>query len=475
MEGLNKHPKALPFLFLTEMWERFGFYVVQGLLVLYVTEYFGWTDSDSYTILGVFTALAYISPLAGGFLANKLLGFSTAIIWGGFFLVIGYALLALPQAEFFLYPALATIIVGNGLFKPNISSLLGMQYEQNDPRRDAGFTIFYIGINIGAFLAGASAGYIKEYVGWRMSFALASMGLIIGLATFIYGLRFIRQNGSAQALTSIYFRFFLYCVLAIVGINFLLRVHALSTWLLPSAGFVLLMVLVVLTLQQDDLYRKRLFILNILILASIVFWMLFLQIFSSANLFVERLVDKNFWGIHLTTTIFWASESIFIILMGPFFAWMWQALGARNRNPSPVAKFALGILFAGFGFTVLALSTYYPNAEGLVGAGWIFFAYFLITIGELLLSPIGLSAVTLLSPSHLVGLMMGVWFVATGFGGIFSGMLARLASIPDNVFTTADKLAIYQAAFFDYAYIAFIVAIGLFFLQLFLRRMVAAT
>ena len=143
-----RHPKALPFLFLTEMWERFGFYVIQGLLVLYMTLSFGWSDSSAYTILGVFSALVYISPFVGGFLADKVLGFKTAILWGGLFLIIGYALLALPFAQLLFYPALATIIVGNGLFKPNISSILGTQYSSDDPRRDSGFTIFYIGINI---------------------------------------------------------------------------------------------------------------------------------------------------------------------------------------------------------------------------------------------------------------------------------------------------------------------------------------
>ena len=163
MSVIKHQPKALPFLFLTEMWERFGFYVVQGLLVLFMTQHFGYSDSDSYTILGVFTALAYISPIFGGMLADKFLGFKTAIVWGGLFLILGYVFLALPFGKTFFYPGLATIIIGNGMFKPNISSLLGTQYTTDDPRRDSGFTIFYIGINIGAFLAGISSGYIKEY------------------------------------------------------------------------------------------------------------------------------------------------------------------------------------------------------------------------------------------------------------------------------------------------------------------------
>lgn len=466
-----RHPKALPFLFLTEMWERFGFYVVQGLLILYMTQYFGFSDSDGYTILGVFSALVYISPFAGGFLADKILGFKASIMWGGLFLILGYALLSLPYAKLLFYPALATIIVGNGMFKPNISSLLGTQYEVDDPRRDSGFTIFYIGINIGAFLAGLSSGYIKNIFGWRMSFALASIGLIIGLLTFLFGLKHIKNTQKhLTASRSFHFQLFFYCILAIAGLIFLLRIHALADWLLPIVGILLIVFLIILTMQQEAEYRKRMFVLITLIVFSVVFWALFLQLFFAANLFVDRLVDKNFFGIPLTTTVFYASESIFIILLGPIFAWSWQSLGRNQKNPSPIIKFVLGIFFAGVGFLTLSLSTNFVNNAGLIHPLWVFAAYFFITIGELLLSPIGLSAVTMLAPNNLVGMMMGIWFVATGFGGIFAGMIAKIASVPDSAKTLAQKLTIYQGAFLDFAYIAFFVAIVLFFVQLGLKK-----
>lgn len=466
-----RQPKALSFLFLTEMWERFGFYIVQGLLVLYMTEYFGFSDNMSYTILGVFSALVYISPFVGGFLADKLLGFKTAIVWGGLFLIIGYALLSLPYPKALFYPALATIIVGNGMFKPNISSLLGTQYHVDDPRRDSGFTLFYIGINIGVFLSGLSSGYIKDFFGWRTCFALASIGLFVGLLTFIFGLKHIKNTQSQIVLPPKFnYQLLIYCLLAIAGLTFLLKINALANWLLPSVGVILLVFLTFLTLQQNAEYRKRLFILNTLILSSVVFWTLFLQLFFSANLFIERLVDKHFLGIPLTTTIFYASESIFIILLGPLFAWSWQILGRYEKNPSPVQKFVFGIFFAGLGFLLLSLSTKFPNSQGLIHPLWVFLSYLLLTIGELLLSPIGLSAVTMLAPTHLVGMMMGIWFVGTGFGGIFAGMMAKLASVPDTAQTVSAKLAIYQSAFLDYACLAFFVAIVLFFLQLTLKK-----
>lgn len=468
-----RQPIALPYLFLTELWERFGFYIVQGMLILYMTEYFGYTDAEGYTILGVFTALAYISPLVGGFLANKIIGYRVAIIWGGLLLFLGYFQLALPYAESLLYPALATIIVGNGLFKPNISSLLGTQYDENDTRRDSGFTIFYVGINIGAFLAGLSAGYIRIYFGWEITFLIAGLGLLVGLITFIYGLRYVKSTQTIHLSLKAKIRLFSLSILAIIGVSFLLRIYMLADILLPIVGVALLIFLGVLTYIQNPEYRRRLLLLNILILSSVVFWMLFLQMFSSANLFVERLVDKDILGFHLSTTVFWGSEGLFIILLGPIFASTWQSLGQHDKNPSPFTKFTLGIFFAGLGFLLLVIGTYFPNSHHLINPFWVFGAYLLITIGELLLSPIGLSAVTILAPANLIGLMMGVWFVAVGFGGIFAGMLARIASVPDTFMAYSERLAIYQEAFLIYASIAFFVSILLFFIQKLMRRLLS--
>lgn len=469
---VSQQPKALPYLFLTEMWERFGFYIVQGLLILYMTEHFGYSDTESFTILGVFTALAYLSPVVGGYLANRIIGYQTSIIVGGLFLILGYAGLSLPHAKTFLFPSLATIIIGNGLFKPNISSLLGTQYDLGDTRREAGFTWFYVGINIGAFMAGMSSGYIKEFFGWQASFLCACIGLVIGLLTFFISLKKIKNTQEELIVTKkTLLALLIGCVLAIVVINLVLHIYTLANVLLPVVGVCLLVFLAILTMLQQPAYRKKLLVLNLLIVLSVAFWMLFLQLFSASNLFVERLVDKDYFGFHLSTTVFWGSESVFIILLGPFFAMGWQSLGEANRNPSPTIKFALGLLFGGLGFLLLAIATFFPGQNGLINPLWVFASYLLITIGELLLSPIGLSAVTTFAPPNLVGLMMGVWFVAAGFGGIFAGMIAEIAAVPDTVTNVATKLAIYQHAFLIYACIGFFVAILLFVLQLFMKKL----
>lgn len=476
MTKTGRHPKALPYLFLTEMWERFGFYVVQGMLVLYMTKSFGFSDDKSYTILGVFTALAYISPMVGGFLADALLGFKQAIFVGGLFLILGYGLLSLPLEHGF-YVALAVIIVGNGLFKPNISSLLGALYAPGDSGRDSGFTIFYIGINVGVLFAGISSGVIKNHFGWHAGFALASFGLIIGLFTFALGLKSgamkLNMRPTLAKHKNIFLKkrlLFIYGIITIAVIAFLLQSRWVGDYLLPAVGIALLFFIFSLAARQDDLYRKRLVTLNALIISSIVFWTIYLQMFFSVNLFIERLVNRTSLGFEIPTTAFYSAEAVFIILLGPIMAWSWQFLNQSNRNPSPLIKFIFAIAFVGLGFLALAMSTFFPDSKNLVNPLWILFAYFLITIGEMLLSPIGLSAVTMLSPPQLTGMMMGIWFVALGFGGEFAGWLAKLSSVKDVAQDVATQLPIYRHAFLDYMYIAFGVAILLFLLQLAFRK-----
>lgn len=471
----KRHPKALPFLFLTEMWERFGFYVVQGMLVLYMSQSMGFSDDKSYTIFGTFSALAYIAPMVGGLLADRLLGYKMAIGWGGILLSIGYAMISLPWSNGF-YLALGTIIVSNGLFKPNISSLLGSLYKPGDSLRDSGFTLFYIGINLGVLLAGLSSGILKNHFGWHVSFALASIGLLIGLSTFIAGIKWGDMKYESH-LTQIKNRWvtkpllIFYCLISIILISFLLQSMTLAKWLLPFVGIFLLFFIFYLAYTQDEIYKKRLMILNVLVISAIIFWMIYLQMFFSATLFIDRLIDKQVFNITIPTTAFYTLESLFIILLGPLFAWSWQSLNQTNRNPSPLIKFIVGIIFAGLGCLVLSMSTYFYNINNLVSPLWIVFSYLFITIGELLLSPIGLSAVTLLSPPRLTGMMMGIWFVSLGFGGQFAGLLAKLSNVPESLSSDPQaQLLIYRHAFFDYAILAFVVASFLFVLQRFLRR-----
>ena len=449
--GKSRHPKALKYLFLTEMWERFGFYVVQGMLVLYMTEAMGFDDEKSFAISGTFMALAYVAPILGGFLADRLLGFKVAIFYGGLFLSAGYAILACFGIPGF-YVGLSTIIVGTGLFKPNISSLLGTLYNQEDPERDAGFTIFYIGINLGALFAGFSSGFIKQNLGWAAAYSLASVGMLFGLVVFRAGLAFLKGPKPVLPLQRYALLakplFFAYCLILIGLLTQILQSETLAKWLLPLVGVALLFFLILLTLKQAPPYRERLLMLDLLIVSSVIFWMLFLQMFMSTTLFIERSVDRSWLGLQLPTTIFYSLESVFVILLGPFFALSWQALSHNEINPSPLFKFVLGLVFAGLCFVVLGGSTYFANEAHLINPLWIVGGYMILTVGELFLSPIGLSAVTTHAPPHLAGLMMGIWFVATGFGGTFAAGLAKWSAIPKEA-SPALMLEIYRDTFFS--------------------------
>jgi len=390
MTSNHSHPKALPYLCLTEMWERFGFYVVQGMLVLYMTKALHFSDDSGYTTMGAFWALAYLSPFVGGSLADRLLGFKTSTLLGGIFLSCGYAMLALPWPGGF-YFSLATIIIGNGLLKPSISSLLGSLYEMGNPNRESGFTLFYIGINFGALMAGVSSGYIKNNFGWHAGFALASIGLVIGLVTFIIGLKNMAElhphsnNTRPKIHLMAKLSIALGCVVTIYLIGLLLQNSTLSKWLLPVGGIALLIYLAIMTWQQESDFRKRLLTLNTLIISSVVFWMIYMQMFFSYSLFIDRLVNKEWLGIQIPTTAFYAVENLFIVILGPAFAWSWQTLNQANKNPSSFSKFVFAIAFAGLGSLTLFASTYFPDGNSLINPLWIVVAYFLVAFGELLL------------------------------------------------------------------------------------------
>lgn len=468
---IRRQPKALPFLFLTEMWERFGFYIVQGMLVLYVAEAWGFSDERSFTLSGTFMALAYVAPILGGFLADRLLGFKAAIYSGGIFLCLGYAILILPFRESF-YLGLGTVIVGTGLFKPSISALLGSFYRPHDPTRDAGFTFFYMGINLGVFLAGLSSGYVKEAFGWHAIFVLAFLGMVLALGLFKASVRVFPKAGQNPLLKKKYLHrvsFLGASLFAAWMMSQVLKSEVFARNFLPLIGLSVLFFLLGLTLRQTPFYRRRLILLDVLILSSVIFWMLMMQLFLSATFFIERCVDRTIGSFTLPTPVFYSLESIFVIMLGPFLAFAWQSLSEQNKNPSPLLKFALAMLFVGLCFLLLSGSTFFPNAKELIHPAWVVLAYLLITIGELLLSPIGLATVTIESPPHLAGMMMGIWFVATGFGGSFAGFLARLSAIPLKT-SPEMSLIIYRQTFFYYSLIAFSLATILVVIRLSLKE-----
>lgn len=475
----KKQPQALSFLFLTEMWERYGFYTVQGLLILYMTKFFGFSDDKGYAILGAFTALAYIAPILGGFIADHILGFRYTILLGNIFLAVGYGLLAYPGQTFF-YIALALIVVGAGLFKPNISSLLGTLYESDDTRREGGFTIFYMGINLGIILATSTSGFVVAKWGWHSSFALASLGLVIGFIVFLVGMRRLGKHGLPPAQKEINKSPTLKFFANRWGLAIILLLIFLASWalidhnkianvLLWTVCGLLAIVLLYIASRYPKLERQKFIALLLLIASSIIFWGVFFQMFFSLNLFIDRDVQRQIFGMQIPTVMFIGLESVFIFLLGPIFVYLWRKLAEKNHNPSTALKFALGNIFVGISFLWLIVGIH--SNSGLVNPIWIVLAYLFVTIGELLLSPIGLSTVTVLSPRNLVGMMMGVWFIALGLGGKLAGVIAQQASIPQGITDPKIEMSFYSYAFTHYAFYAIVTGIILLMLTPILKRM----
>jgi proton-dependent oligopeptide transporter, POT family len=448
-----KQPQALAPLFLTETWERLGYYIVQSLLVLYLTLHLNFNDNKAYAITGEYGALIYISPIIGGFFADKLIGFRYAILIGAFALFSGYCMIALNNFHI-LFWGMAVVILGNGFLKPNISSFLGAFYETNDPRREGGFTIFYMGINIGSMLATLSAGFIQQKWGWSAAFSTAAAGMLIGSIVYLFGFKYYGSKGLPHKVKTQPLKFiankiviFIICLLVITVAHFFLTYPGYGNDALLIIGIALLIGLFYAACRYDAITRNKMFALILLITISIVFWAMFFQIFFAVTLFVERNIDRKLLGIHIPAVAFISLESVFILILGLPLAKLWQKLHRLKRNPSFGAKFSLSMFFMGFAFLILMIASKMPNAQGHIYAAWMILFYLLVTAGEMLLSPIGLSMITELAPPRLTGLMMGVWFMALGFGGALAGKLAQMASIPKSITDLTQTNHIYGHAF----------------------------
>ncbi len=354
-ESVNKQPPVISIFFLTEMWERFGFYMIQSLLVLYMTSsVFGFSDIKSYNISAAFSALSYITPILGGYVASRILGYEHAITTGGILLAAGYALLSLHDPSLF-YISLAVIAIGTGFFKPNISSYLGSFYQPEDPHREKGYTIFYVGINLGILLATLTAGYIVRYFGWHMPYLFASIGLCIGTLTFIFGLKILKKKGLFHRFTPsnarknvlstllVYLNAVVFMLLAyeiIIHSNF-------ANNLMLAIGFTVFLSLFYTAFQYKPTTRNKLIACLFLTLISIVFWAVYFQMFFSMNLFIKRAVDRQIFNLVLPTPIFLSLESIFIIILGIPMAMLWQKLSLKNKKPKHPIKILFIFIYDG--------------------------------------------------------------------------------------------------------------------------------
>lgn len=447
------HPKGLSILFMTEMWERFSFYGMKALLIFYLTKYHLFSDEGGNFIVGSYAALVYALPVIGGYLADRYLGFRKAVLFGGIMMVFGNFGLTYEGHKAYVdaagnvvrdgfalnifYFSLALIILGVGFLKANISSIVGALYSEKDPRRDSGFTIFYMGINLGSFIATLLCGYLGENYGWGYGFGAAGVGMLLGVSIFLYGQKYLHGKGEpkdpamlAQPVVGPVSREWLIYILAIVsllGISQMVQNHTIVDWTLRIAGAASLLMILYFGFTSEKVVREKLFALTLLIVFSVVFWALFEQAYTSLNLYAERVTNRDFFGWVIPGPWFLSLNALFIILFAPVMASLWVKLG--KYDPNVFVKFGIAIILVGVGFGALVFGIK-STPEGVkIAMIWLVLAYFFHTMGELCLSPVGLSSVTKLAPEKIVGFMMGVWFLATAASEFIAVILANIAKL----------------------------------------------
>lgn len=554
------HPRGLVILFFTEMWERFSYYGMRALLILYLTQHFLFTDERSTVLYGAYTALVFVMTIIGGMLADRFLGSRKAVTFGAMLLVLGhfgmafegngsrqimlfegneYQLtldgrggdanqiivsdqgmsrisfnegatlmlienpvdLGLPATiatdayslrieteDFYLtilYLSLALIIAGVGFLKANISTMVGDLYGFGDTRRDSGFTIFYMGINLGSFLSSILCGYLGIVYGWKYGFGLAGFGMLAGLAVFLIYQDWLEGRGEPPDLQKLRERVFgpltvehmCYLTgLGIIAVSMLLVMNAH----LVHEGYVGLLGLIILVLMLGyallrcvGAERDRMLAALYFILAQIPFWALFEQAGSSLNLFTDRLVDRTMLGMTVPAPVFQSLNAGFIIIFAPIMAWLWIILARRNLNPSTPVKFAIGVFLAGLGFLAL-VGGIKLSGNGMTAVYFIFLIYWIHTVGELMVSPVGLSAVTKLAPARAVGMTMGAWFLYSGLSNYLAGLIASTTgaeTIGGQLTDTAAAKANYVAVYTDVGYIAMGIAVLMLLISPLIKKM----
>ncbi len=479
MEGVKIHeheetfgmkaiqPKGLYVLFLTEMWERFGYYTLTTILVLYLSQALHFSDDQSYLLFSALNAMMYLTPVAGGYIADRWLGYRQSIYCGGVLLLIGYLLAATSNLHLF-YLGLGFLVLGNGLFKPNVSSIVGTLYGENDPRREGGFTLFYMGINVGALVPPLFTGWVVNHWGWHIAFIFAGIGMLISVVTLFAGRKILGVCGTMPETSTLrlsafhrvrfYTWFIVAMVIALAVFEVVLYYPAQANWLLIIASFVILLFVLKMIFKNTTHWRNKMLASLILIVLSLMFWALYNQTFTSLMLFANRNLDLTLFGIPITPEFTQFYNSFFIIAISPLLSWLWVKLDPYHLNPSIPTKFAMGIGFMGVGFVILGVAATWFGHGGIISGWWLVLSYLSQTIGELVLSPIGLAMITVLSPKESVGTMMGVWFLTLAAAYAVSGELSLLASIPDKLNLT-QSLAVYSHAFWLYGIMALILTL----------------
>lgn len=468
------HPKGLYVLFMAEMWERFCYYGMRTLLTLYLIQILLYSKSEAYLIYGSYTALVYLAPVIGGKIADSYLGYRKAIIFGAILMAIGEFFILGGTIDF-LFWGMGLLIVGNGYFKANISSIVGKLYKDGDPRRDSGFTIFYIGINMGALLATVICAYVGQTYGFEYGFALAGFGMILGLLFFLLGQKHFEEQSKPPSIEALKkkvggivpLEYFIYLVsLAVVpAIYLLVNENSIIKYILAGAGIIAIVYLIAEGVKGGRVLLDRMILFIILCMFNVVFWALFEQAGTSLTLFAETNVNRDIFGVfEITSGQTQFFNPFYIILFGSIFSVMWLKLDKIGMNPNIPMKFGLGIIQLGLGYLMVKFGSQFAP-EYKVPIWTLGLLYMFHTTGELFISPIGLSMVTKLAPARLTGTVMGVWFLSTAAANYVAGIVATLTGGESHEggevvkMTTQESLANYVDVYGDLGYYA--IGIGL--------------
>jgi POT family proton-dependent oligopeptide transporter len=469
-------------LFFAEMWERFSFYGMRAMLVLFMTSTLAYSDNQAYAVYGAYGALVYGMGFLGGMISDRYIGAQKAVLFGGILMAIGEFVLAATQ-ELTMYLGLAFVIIGNGFLKPNISTMVGALYPQNDPRRDSAFTIFYMGINLGA-MAPLLIGFVREAYGFNLGFLLAGIGMTLGVLVFTQSRKHLNKFNAgivpAKAvgekiigLPSEVVIYFL-AIVCVPLIALALKYNGVLIYFIPSFLVFILAVLFYNAFKGTKQEREMLFAMLTLIFFSILFWAFFEQAGSSINLFTERNVDKHIFGYAIPTEVFQSINALFIIIFAIPFSILWVWLATHGREPSTPLKFALGILQLAVGFGFLAWGASFADANGQVPLIFLILGYMFHTTGEICLSPVGLSMITKLSPERIVSTSMGAWFFATALAHYVGGFIAQFTSVSHGTggekVTGMESLQVYTNTFQSVAVTAAVAGVLLLLLIPILRK-----
>ncbi len=457
------YPKQLWSLAFTEMWERFCFYGNRALLTLFMADKvigLGLTDADSNLRYGAIQAFVYAFTFIGGLFADKILGFKKSLLWGAILMIIANTILFVDAQQNF-YIGMCLLIVGTGFFKPNISTMVGELYKEGDTRRDAGFGLFYSGINLGAFLAGSLCPLIAVKYGYNVAFGTSALVMVIGFVVFLFTKKSLGPIGNApisvEKAKKMDIAVYIGSLLVLPLIFLLITNTKYTDLFMYIIGPATLVYIIAQALKLEKADRNKIFAAIIFALFSILFWAFFEQSGGSLNLFAQNNLHDKFLGITLLpTSVNNSANSIFVIIFSVVAGLVWIALAKRNKEPNTVIKFGLGFLFLALAFFIFYYTVHFADASGKTSLGVFILAYFVITFGELCLSPIGLSLMTKLSPKHLWGVMMGLWFLASAYGQYVAGLLGAGMSVPGDTATNMEKLISYTNGYKQLAIYALI-------------------